>query len=178
MPPYALADSGRKLIKGEPSSSLFASVFLISRHRRQKRQRSPPIYRQESPPGGPCLEGAFMTRKFACTLAILGTLTVSAQAQQSVPKPTKADAVKLVQIISANKAKIATYCKLADLGDEINNASSAGDKSKAAQLSKEGDGLGKALGPEFVRLTAGLQPVNFQSKEGQELSAELEKLDN
>ena len=119
-----------------------------------------------------------MTRKIACILAILETLTVSAQAQQSVPKPTKADVVKVVQIISTNKAKIATCCKLADLGDEINNASSAGDNSKVAQLSKQADGLGKALGPEFVRLNARLQQVNFQSKEGQELSAELDKLDN
>src|SRR4029077_5188882 len=105
-----------------------------------------------------------MTRKIACILAILETLTVSAQAQQSVPKPTKADVVKVVQIISTNKAKIATYCKLADLGDEINNARSAGDNRKVAQLSKQADGLGKALGPEFVRLNARLQQVNFQSK--------------
>ena len=109
---------------------------------------------------------------------ILGPRPLAAQAQQSVPKPTKADAVKVVQIISANKMKIATYCKLADLGDEINNASSARDNSKVAQLSKQANDLGKALGPEFVRLNAGLQQVNFQSKEGQELSAELEKLDN
>jgi hypothetical protein len=119
-----------------------------------------------------------MTRKIACILAILETLAVSAQAQQSVPKPTRADVVKVVQIISANKTKIATYCKLADLGDEINNASGAGDNSKVAQLSKQADGLGKSLGPEFVRLNAGLQQVNFQSKEGQELSAEFDKLDN
>jgi hypothetical protein len=121
-----------------------------------------------------CLEGAFMTRKIACILAILETLTVSAQAQQSVPKPTKADAVKVVKIISANKT-IATYCKHPDLGDEIKNTSSAGDNSKLAQLSKQADELGKALGPEFVRLNAGLLRVNLQSREGQELSAELDK---
>jgi len=118
-----------------------------------------------------------MTRKIACILAILETLTVSAQAQQSLPKPTKADAVKVVKIISANKTKIATYCKLADLGDEIKKASGAGDKGKLAQLGKQADDLGKALGPEFVRLNAGLPQVDLQSKEGQELSAELDKLD-
>jgi hypothetical protein len=118
-----------------------------------------------------------MTRKIACILAILETLTVSAQAQRSVPKPTKADAVKVVKIISANKTKVATYCKLADLGDEIRNTSSAGNNSKLAQLNKQADDLGKALGPEFVRLNAGLQQVDLQSKDGQELSAELDKLD-
>ena len=119
-----------------------------------------------------------MTRKIACVLTILEALTVSAQAQQSAPKPTKADPVKVVKIISANKTKIATYCKLADVGDEIKSASSAGDNGKLAQLGKQADDLGKALGPEFVRLNARLQQVNFQSKEGQELSAELDKLDN
>jgi hypothetical protein len=118
-----------------------------------------------------------MTRKIACILAILETLTVSAQAQRSVPKPTKADAVKIVKIISTNKMKIATYCKLADLGDEIRDASGARDNNKLAQLNKQADDLGKALGPEFVRLNAGLQQVDLQSKDGQELSAELDKLD-
>jgi len=118
-----------------------------------------------------------MTRKIACILAILEALMVSAQAQRSLPKPTKADAVRVVKIISVNKTKIATYCKLADLGDEIKNASSTGNNSKLAQLNKQANNLGKALGPEFVRLNTGLQQIDLQSKDGQELSAELDKLD-
>jgi hypothetical protein len=65
-----------------------------------------------------------MTHKIAYILAILGILTASAQAQESVPKPTKAEAAKVVKIISNDKAKVATYCKLADLGEEISKASS------------------------------------------------------
>ena len=118
-----------------------------------------------------------MTRKIASILATVGALTVCAQAQQSVPKPTKADAVQVVKIISANKTKIATYCKLADLGEAIKDASAAGDNSKLHQLDKQADDLGKALGPEFVRLNAGLGQVDLKSKEGQELSAELDELD-
>ena len=118
-----------------------------------------------------------MTRKIACILAILGPLTASVQAQESVPKPTKADAAKVVKIISADKTKIATYCKLADLGDEIKNASSTGDNSKVQRLSKQADDLGKTLGPEFIRLNAGLEDVDLQSKEGKELASELDKLD-
>jgi hypothetical protein len=118
-----------------------------------------------------------MTRKIACILAILGPLTASVQAQESVSKPTKADAAKVVKIISADKTKIATYCKLADLGDEIKNASSTGDNSKVQRLSKQADDLGKTLGPEFIRLNAGLEDVDLQSKEGKEVSAEFDKLD-
>jgi hypothetical protein len=118
-----------------------------------------------------------MTRKIACILALLCPLTVSVQAQESVPKPTKADAAKVVKIISADKTKIATYCKLADLGDEIKNAFIAGHNSKVEQLSKQADDLGKTLGPEFIRLNAGLEDMDLQSKEGQEVSAELDELD-
>jgi hypothetical protein len=123
------------------------------------------------------LKGAVMTRKIACMLAFLASLTASAQAQQSAPKPAKADAVKVVKIISGDKAKIATYCKLSDLGDEIAKAGHARDNGKVQQLSKQAGDLRKALGPEFDRLSAGLGEVDFQSKEGQEMSTELEKLD-
>jgi hypothetical protein len=125
----------------------------------------------------PQITGAFMTPKTACLLAFLAPLTASAHAQQSVPKPTKADAVKLVQIISTNKAKAATYCKLANLGEEMRKAGEARDNSKLQRLGKQADDLAKALGPEFVRLNAGLDQVNPESKEGKELSTELEKLD-
>jgi hypothetical protein len=118
-----------------------------------------------------------MTRKIACIVAVLGALTASAQAEESISKPTKTDAANVVKIISADKTKIETYCKLADLGDEIQKASSAGDHSKIEQLGKVADDLGKALGPEFIRLNAGLEDVDPESKEGQELSAELDKLD-
>jgi hypothetical protein len=118
-----------------------------------------------------------MTRKIVCTIAILGTLTASAQAQDSVSKPTKADASKVVKIITADKTKIKTYCKLADIGDEIKRASNAGDHSKIEQLSKQAEDLGKTLGPEFIRLNAGLEEVDLKSKEEKALSAELGKLD-
>jgi hypothetical protein len=74
------------------------------------------------PPKAFYLEEPFMTRTIAFSFAVLGTLTASAQAQETVPNPTKADAAKVVTIISADKAKINSYCKLADMGDEIKKA--------------------------------------------------------
>jgi hypothetical protein len=118
-----------------------------------------------------------MTRKIVCVLAILCPLTAIVQAQESVPRPTRADAAKVVKIISADKAKTGTYCKLGDLGDEIRKAFIAGDNSKLEQLGRQADDLGKTLGPEFIRLNAGLEDMDLQSKEGQEVSAELDKLD-
>jgi DNA repair ATPase RecN len=118
-----------------------------------------------------------MTRKIACMLAFLGALTASGQAQQAASKPTKADAVKVVKIISADRSKTTTYCKLADLGEEITKANEAGDTGKVQQLSKQADDLKKTIGPEFLQLEAGLDQVDFDSKEGQEMEAELDKLD-
>jgi hypothetical protein len=60
-----------------------------------------------------------------------------------------------VQIISADKTKTATYCKLGDLDKKVAEALSAGDNRKLEQLRKQADDLGKTLGPEFIRMNAG-----------------------
>ena len=118
-----------------------------------------------------------MTRTIACILAIISALTASAQAQLSVPKPTLADAANVVKIISADKSKVVAYCKLVHLGDEIIVATDAGDDSKLERLDRQAGDLRKTLGAEFVQLDAGLDQVDFQSKDGKELAAELDKLD-
>jgi hypothetical protein len=122
-----------------------------------------------------------MTRKTICALALLlGALPLSAEAQQpppAGPKPTKADVQKVVQIISADKAKLAVYCKLAALDDQMAQADQAKDTKKLDELGKQADDLQKGLGPEYLRLTAGLEQVDPQSKEGRDLLADFDALD-
>jgi hypothetical protein len=89
-----------------------------------------------------------------------------------------ADAANVVKIISADKSKVVAYCKLVHLSDEIIVATDAEDDSKLEQLDKQAHDLRKALGPEFVQLDAGLDLVDFQSKDGKELAAVLDKLDD
>jgi hypothetical protein len=117
-----------------------------------------------------------MTRKIACIIALLGVLPLSAQAQQPA-KPTKADVQKAVQIINADKAKLATYCKLAALDEEMAKADKAGDKAKLDGLVKQAEELQKTLGPEYVKLTTGLEEVDPQSAEGKALLAEFDVID-
>jgi hypothetical protein len=54
-------------------------------------------------------------------LAILAVaavpLAAQAQQQKAAPKPTKADAERVVKIVSTDKAKTAFYCQIADLGE-------------------------------------------------------------
>ena len=54
---------------------------------------------------------------------MIAAVPVCAQAQTpSAAKVTKADAQKVLKIISGDKAKTQTYCEIAKLGDQIEEA--------------------------------------------------------
>jgi hypothetical protein len=93
------------------------------------------------------------------------------------PKPTKADAQKVVQIISADKAKVATYCAMNKLGEQVAQAEQKKDQKKMQDLEKQAEAMGQKLGPEYAKLMAGLDGVDPESKEGKELLAIFEPLD-
>lgn len=122
----------------------------------------------------------FMTRKITCLVVFLGALTAPALAQQqpSAPaKPTKAEVQKVVQIISDDQAKLATYCKLAAIDEQMAKASEANDNGKLEQLGKEAEALQTTMGPEYLKLVAGLDEVDPQSKEGEELLSAFDPID-
>jgi len=122
-----------------------------------------------------------MTRKIVCALALLlGALPFCAEAQQpppAGPKPSKADVQKVVQLIRADAAKLATYCKLAAIDEQMAKAGEANDSAKLDQLSKEAEELQKTMGPEFLQLVAGLDEVDPQSKDGEDLLSLFDPLD-
>ena len=121
-----------------------------------------------------------MTRKIACALAVLfGALPLSALAQQQsgASKPTKADVQKAVQIISTDKAKLATFCKLSTFDEQMAKADEAGDTKKLDELGHQANDLQNELGPDYLKLTAGLDQVDPRSQEGQDLLAPFEALD-
>jgi hypothetical protein len=130
-----------------------------------------------------------MTCKIACAFALLfGALPLSALAQQQsgTPKPTKADVQKAAQIISTDKAKLATFCKLSTLDEQMAKADEAGDTKKADEagdtkkldeLGHQANDLQNELGPDYLKLTAGLDQVDPRSQEGQDLLAPFEALD-
>jgi hypothetical protein len=120
-----------------------------------------------------------MTRDITCLLAVLGALTAPSLAQQpsAASKPTKAEVQKVVQIITADQAKLATYCKLAAIDEQMAQASEANDNDKLQELGKEAEALQKTMGPEYLQLVAGLDEVDPQSKEGEELLSAFDPLD-
>jgi hypothetical protein len=134
-----------------------------------------------------------MSLKYFVAILAIVALPVCAQAQQkeqqkaqpappqsappAAPKPTKAAAQKVIQIVSADKAKTKLYCDIAALSDQIDAASQKKDEKKVDELAQQADEMGNKIGPEFVALMDGLQDMNPDSKEAQEIGSMLEALD-
>jgi hypothetical protein len=101
-----------------------------------------------------------------------------AQGEQPNIAKLKADAQKVVSIISGDKAKTQTYCQINNLGEQIGEANEEQDNKKAEALSQKVIELEKNLGPEYVALINGLKDVDPNSPEGTEISSILETLDD
>ena len=107
-----------------------------------------------------------MNLKLIVAILVIAAVPVCAQAQApSAAKVTKADAQKVLNIISGDKAKTQTYCDIIKLGDEAEKA----DEKNADELFQKMDELAKKLGPEYVALMDGLQDINPNSQVGQEI---------
>lgn len=117
-----------------------------------------------------------MKLKLIVAALAIAVLPLAAQAQKAA-KPTKADAERIVKMISADKNKVKIYCDLAKLGDEIDQADQKKDTKKVEELSDKTEALAKQLGPDYVKFAEGLDAINQDSKEAQEISAVIEGLD-
>ena len=111
-------------------------------------------------------------------LAAASTVARGQPGPPSGPKPTIADAQKVVQIITADKAKTEAYCQLAELDDQMAAADRGKDQKALETLGKQADELSQKIGPEYVELTHGLDQINPDSSEGKEFSGLLAPLDN
>jgi hypothetical protein len=60
-----------------------------------------------------------MNRRLIVAILIISTLPVYAQGQQPNAAKLKADAQKVVTIISSDTAKFHSYCQIVDLADEV-----------------------------------------------------------
>jgi len=119
-----------------------------------------------------------MNLKLIVAILAIAAVPVCAQAQKpSAAKVTKADAQKVVKMISGDKAKTQTYCDMAKLGEQIEQANEKKETKKADELSQKMDELGTKLGPEYVALMDGLKEIDAESQDGQEIGSTLEALD-
>jgi len=122
-----------------------------------------------------------MNLKLVIAISALVAIPALAQAQggppPDAPKPSKADVQKVVQIISADKAKTQTYCDLSKLNDAMMAADQKKDTKALDALGNQADTLIDKLGPEYSKMMDGMGNVDNDSAEGKEYQAILSGLD-
>jgi hypothetical protein len=123
-----------------------------------------------------------MKLKLAAAISALAAIPALAHAQQggpqpNVPKPTKADAQNVVQIVTTDKVKTQAYCDLTKLYDQLQAAEQKNDTKTVETLGKQADALIDKLGPEYSKLIDGLEQVDPKSSEAKEFMSILSELD-
>ena len=122
-----------------------------------------------------------MNCKLVIAVALVAITPVVASAQTDgadtkVPKPTIADAQKLVQMISSDKAKLRAYCDIGKLQGQLESAYQKNDTKALDALGAKADSLAEQIGPEYAKLVDGLEEVDPNSAEGQQFTAVFDTL--
>ena len=123
----------------------------------------------------------FMKLKLVVAISALA-IPALAHAQQSgpqptVPKPTKADAQNVVQIITSDEVKTQAYCDLTKLEGQVRALQQGTDPKTVETLTKQAEALIDKLGPEYFKLMDGLEQVDPRSSEAKEIMSILSELD-
>ena len=119
-----------------------------------------------------------MDLKLIVAILVITTMPVCAQAQNpSASQSIRADAQKVVKIISSDKAKSQIYCAIGKLGEQIEEADQKKDSKTVDELSQKMKELEKTLGPEYVAFINRLQDIDPESDDGVEIEAALRTLD-
>jgi hypothetical protein len=127
----------------------------------------------------PSERGTMTSAFFSALVIVLSTLCWEARAQIATPASiSKADAQKILQTISSDKAKTRIYCQMTRLGGQLLQANERGDSRKVDELFEKMYEMGKKLGSEYTALVDGLQDIDPESEVGHEISSTLDALDN
>jgi hypothetical protein len=111
------------------------------------------------------------------SMLVISTVPLYAQGQQPNVAKLKADAQKVVSIISGDKAKTQTYCQIANLGEQMDQAVHEKDKQKFEELAQRINEGEKQLGPEYLALIDAVKDVDQNSKDAQEIVSIFDRLD-
>ena len=117
-----------------------------------------------------------MTWKHVVAICVVVALPSLALAENPA-KLTKDDVVKVVRLISTNKAKLKTYCDMTKIGEQMSKLDQEKDAKKLQDLGKQLHALAQKLGPEYAKLMERMQDIDPDSAEGKELIAPFEPLD-
>jgi hypothetical protein len=114
-----------------------------------------------------------MNLKLVAAISLFAAVPMVAFAQKDgdankAPKPSVADVQKLVQMISADKAKLKAYCDIGKLQDEMEKADQKKDNKALEALGTKADTLAQQIGPEYTKVMDGLEEVDPNSAEGKQ----------
>jgi hypothetical protein len=117
-----------------------------------------------------------MNLKLVAAISLFVAVPMVALAQkdgaaEKAPKPSVADAQKLVQTVSADKAKLKAYCELGKLQEEMEKADQKNDTKALEALGTKADALAQQIGPEYTKVMDGLEEVDPNSAEGKQYTA-------
>jgi hypothetical protein len=122
-------------------------------------------------------QGEFMNRLVIVGILMISTAPLFAQGAQPDAAKLKADARNVVGIIGGDKAKTQTYCQIAIVGEQMNEAVQTKDKKKLEELARKLPELEKTLGPEYLGLVESPGKVSLPPKDGQEIVSTFDTLD-
>ena len=122
-----------------------------------------------------------MNCKLFIAVALFAIIPVAVSAQTDgadtkAPKPTIADAQKVVQMISSDKAKLKAYCDIGKLQEQMESAEQKNDTKALDALGAKADSLAEQIGPEYAKLVDGLEEVDPNSAEGKQFTAVFDTL--
>jgi ABC-type transporter Mla subunit MlaD len=118
-----------------------------------------------------------MNRSLIVAISLICAAPLYAQGARPDTAKLKADAQKVVSIISGDKAKTQTYCQIDELSDQVTQAAQNKDNKKVEELSRKMEELEGRLGPEYVALAKELEDVDPDSQDGREISSAIDALD-
>jgi hypothetical protein len=122
-----------------------------------------------------------MNLKLVLAVSLFAAVPMIAYAQnndsaEKAPKPTLADAQKLAQMISSDKAKLKAYCDMGKLQEQMEQADQKKDDKALEALSAKLDSLTQQIGPEYVKVMEGLEEIDPDSAEGKRFDAVFDSL--
>ena len=118
-----------------------------------------------------------MNLKLVVAVSLFAAVPMVAFAQKDgpaakVPKPTIADAQKLVQTVSGDKAKLQAYCDMGKLQDQMEQAEKKKDNKALEALGAKADSLAQQIVREDAKVIMdGLEEVDPNSAEGKQYTA-------
>ena len=123
-----------------------------------------------------------MNLKLVIAASLLAATPALAQGQmggpppKAAPKPTVAQVQKVLADIGHDKTKVATYCQLNKVNQQMSQVDEK-DQKKMEALGNQADALMQKLGPDYAKIMDGLDSVDENSAEGKQFAALFQPLD-